>query len=468
MKFILNILTCICILLLSACTPKTTPPSKLRSLQINKGSTVNLAQVLWWKKIHDPVLNSLIAEALKNNNQILASQAKVLQAQAQLKASYNAWLPTVNASANGLLIKGWDTNLRPQGPLVTSPAVLAFNNIKINGEYSGFVPSYSLNLLENMNNNRLAKASLAMQQATHMALRLSIISQTTGAYFTLLGQKQQLREQENLIHDLKRLRHLEKVRYKDGASDYSALANIDQEIANNKASLSALQSSIRQVENSLQLLIDHAPGRITSQASLNKINIKNIIPSHIPAQVLVNRPDIIIAKENLISSDAHLGLAYAQFFPQISLTGLLGGSSVELVHLLRLTTGLGIVQIAAMMPIFNSALYQQIQAAKASVKAEYYNYIQTLRAALIDVDTSLTKHQKANEAYGHQLQAYKSAYRGYRILSARYRAGFQDRRAAMNAQIQVDQAKISLTQAKMEQLNTLVSAYQALAAGYLD
>jgi len=192
----------------------------------------------------------------------------------------------------------------------------------------------------------------------------------------------------------------------------------------------------------------------------------SLIPARLPAQILENRPDLMIAKENLVMSDAHLGLAYARFFPQISLTGLLGGSSVELVHLLKLTTGLGIAQLAAMMPIFNGVLYQQIQSAKAGVKAEYYNYIHQLRAALVDVDSSLNKYKKTTEAYRYQLQAYNAAQRGYRILSTRYKVGFQDRRVARNAQFTVDHAKITLIQAKMEQLNALVAAYQALAGGY--
>ncbi len=452
-------------MILTGCTPESSSQNKAIPPHTLAPQTINLSQVLWWKKMHDPVLNELIDRALTNNNQILEAQANVLQAQAQLKAAYNAWLPTVNASANVFWAKGWDTKLTPEGAL-QNLSLARVNNLKINGDYAGFVPSYSLNLLENINNTRLAKASLAMQRATYMSLRLSIISQTVGSYFTLLGQKQQLIEQEQLIEDLKKLRHLEKVRYKDGASDYSSLANIDQQIAGNRAIISSLHGSMSQVENSLQLLIGHDPGPIVTHKTINSLTTKNLIPAHLPAQVLENRPDLMIAKEQLIMSDAHLGLAYSRFFPQISLTGLLGGSSIELVHLLKLSTGLGLAQLAAVMPIFNGVLYQQILAAKAGVKATYYNYLQTLRAALVDVDTSLIKHKKAEEAYTYQLQAYHAAQRASRILTARYKAGFQDRRVAMNAQLNVDQAKITLTQAKMEQLNSIVITYQALAGGY--
>lgn len=462
MMLIFKIFACLCLLMLSACNSQETK-LQVTSFQV---AQVDLSQVLWWEKMHDPVLNDLIASALSNNNQLLAAKANVLQAQAQLKAAYSAWLPTVNASVNGFLIKGWDTNIKPQGALASTPIFTSLSNLRLSGGYTGFLPDYSLNLLENINNDRLAKASLAMQRASYLSLRLSIISQTAGAYFSLLGQRQQLHAQENLIRDLQKLRHLEDVRHKDGASDYSAMASVDQELANNRASMASLQSSIRQVENTLQLLINHDPGPIVTHKKLDSLNIKNIIPAHLPAQVLGNRPDLMIAKENLIMSDAQLGLAYARFFPQISLTGLLGGSSAELVHLLKITTGLGFGQLAAAMPVFNSAFYQQIQATKAGVKVEYYNYLQTLRAALVDVDNNLTKYKRARETYNYQLQAYNAAHRGARILEARYRAGYQDRRVAMNARITLDQAQLTLIQVEIEQFNALVDAYQALAAGY--
>ncbi len=450
-------------MLLSACTSSESPQKKILLSQTTI-TRAQLGQIAWWEKMHDPVLNNLMKRVLKNNSQILAAQANILQAQALLKAAYNAWLPTVDGSVNGFLVKGWDSNINPQGSL-TNSALGRVNNLKIDGAYAGFVPKYSLNILENINNTRLSKASLDKQKAIYMALNLSVIGQTVGAYFSFLGQKQQLIEQEQLIGNLKKLRYLEAVRYKTGASDYYTLSTIDQDIANNQATSANLQASISQVESTLQVLTGSKHQVVFKYRTIYSLNTDHLIPAHLPANVLEYRPDLMIAKENLVISDAHLGLAYARFFPQISLTGLLGGSSVELVHLLKLTTGLGIAQVAAVMPIFNGVFYQQIQAAKSEVKAEYYNYIQTLRAALADVDSSLTNYKKAKEAYEYQLKAYHASLRGYRIVLSRYKAGYQDQRSALNARITLDKAKITAIQAKTEQLNTLVLVYQALAGG---
>jgi NodT family efflux transporter outer membrane factor (OMF) lipoprotein len=426
----------------------------------------DLSQLMWWKNMHDPILTKFINQALDRNNQILAAKETIVQAQALLKGAYVAWLPTVNLTDNHFFLKGWDTHSNPQGALAQIPTMGSLSDLDIKGHYTGFVPDYSLNILENINNAKLAKASLATQKAMYQSTRLSIISQTAGSYFTLLGQKQQLEEQQQMIRHMHKLHQLETVRYTSGASDYSVLADLDQELYKYQASLASIENSIRQVENTLQLLINHDPGPVITDNSLNRLSTKNIIPAHLSSQVLQNRPDIMIAKEQLNKADAHLGLSYASFFPQLSLTGLLGGSSIELIHLLKLTTGLGVAQLAARMPILNGALYQQIQASKAGVKAEYYNYLQTVRAALVDVDNRLTKQQKSNQAYRNQLDALNASMRAYSLILARYKAGLQDRRAVIHSLINVDQAKINLTLAKMDYLNSIVALYQALAGGY--
>ena len=106
------------------------------------------------------------------------------------------------------------------------------------------------------------------------------------------------------------------------------------------------------------------------------------------------------AEENLNMSGAKIGVAYAKFFPSISLTDLTGASSVDLNSLLKLATGLWVLQGAASIPLLNGVSYAQIKEAKAGYLASYYNYIQTLRSAFADVDNSLTNQQKMYSVYG--------------------------------------------------------------------
>ncbi len=426
----------------------------------------DLSQLQWWKKMHDPVLNRLIEDALSHNNQIKTAQANTLQAQAKLRAAQFAWVPTLNATGSGFSGGTWDNDVTPKGILATSRALSNQGNMHFRGYYSGFVPSYSLNIMQNINNDKLAKASLDMQSAVYDSTRLSIISQVSGAYFMLLGHKAQKRDQLQLIHDLKKNRQLEEERYKDGASDLSTVTQTDKQISNAEASLASIDNSISQVENAIQVLINHNPGPIHTHQSINKLSIKGMIPPNLPSSVLKNRPDMVMAEENLKISKANLGLAYSQFFPTISLTGLLGGASAELSHLLSLSTGLWVAQVAGSMPLLNGAAYEQINAAKENTKAAYYSYLQTVRTVFSDVDNALTNQQRMNDAYHHQLNALKASRTTYSLVLERYKAGAKDYREVMNAKLSIDNAKQDLNLAKMQQLDSIVQVYQALAGGY--
>lgn len=461
------------IILLACCT--TLPPQPPSNLAAPKTTRIgikivnnqpDLSHILWWEKMHDPVLNQLIKQALANNNQIQTAKANILQAQAKLNEARYAWLPTLSARGNGFVGGGWATEFTPKGPLAKSAALSTLGNIQFRGYFGGFVPSYSLNILENIQKDNFAKASLEMQNAAYQSARLSVISQISGAYFMLLGQQKQLKEQSQLINDLRQVRQLEWIRYNEGASDLSTVINIDQQLANNKANITSMQNSIAQVENSIQILLNRNPGPLMKHGNISALSIHGLIPTNIPSVVLKNHPDIMIAAQNLKMSESNLGIAYSNFFPTISLTGLLGSSSVELAHLLSLSTGLWIAEAAASVPILNGVTYEQIKEAKAGYYATYYNYVQTLKTSFANVDNSLTNQQKMNMAYHDKSIALQAAEQTYALSLARYKAGAKDYREVANAKLTVDSAKLDQTLAKMQQLDAIVQVYQSLAGGY--
>lgn len=459
--------------LLGSCL--TVPPHKASDFSIPKKTRSGLriedhasdfSQVRWWEKMHDSVLNQLIREALANNNQIHAAFAHVLQAQAKLKEAQFAWFPTLSATGNGFIGRTWNTDVSPQGIGFANAALSQIKNLRFQGYLGGFVPKYSLNILENKYLNLGAKASLDKQKALYYATRLSIISQISGAYFMLLGQKEQLVEQAQLIQDLKKARHLEWVRAKDGASDLSTLMGLDQQITSNQAHLSSIENSISQVENAIALLLNRNPGSLLTQSKLKSLSVEGLIPENLPSAVLKNRPDLLVAAEELKSAAANIGLAYSNFFPTFPLTGLLGGASINLVHIVKLSTGLGLAQAAASMPLLNGAAYEQIKESKAAYEASYFSYLQTFKTVLTEVNNSLTNQQKVNLAYAYQLKSYKAAKRAYYLALARYKEGAKDYRETIQAQINLDTRALDLTLAKMQQLDSMVEVYQALAGGY--
>ncbi len=426
----------------------------------------DLSRVAWWKKLHDPTLNQLIMDALACNNQVKSANATIKQAQAQLKSAQYAWIPTLDGTVNGFSGTTWHTHVNPAGPLANSALFSNISNLRFHGYYSGFVPRYSVNILNNIYTVKAAKASLVIEQAQAQATKLGIISQMSGSYFMLLSQKEQLKLENTLVKDLKELWKLEQVRYKSGMSDVETVTSVEQDIAQEETKVPQIEKVVMQTENTIHLLLNQNPGSIVTDNTLLARNINHLIPQNLPSSVLKNRPDVIIALNNVKSAYAKVGVSYSAFFPTISLTGLFGHSSVDLTNLLKLSTNLWVDQATATTKLLNASAYQDIKAAKAGFSALYFEYIQTLRSVFADVDNNLTNERKNRVSYLQAYKAYVAAKRSYSIALTQYRAGAKDYRNVVNAKINLDRNKLSLVQEKAQLLDSIVQVYNAVAGGY--
>lgn len=441
------------------------PKSTRSGIKYANDETI-LSQIAWWKKLKDPELDELIHQALTSNYQIQSSYATIEQAQAQLKAAQYAWIPTLDGSASGFAGRTWNSHITPQGQLAKTPLFSSLSNLRFKEYNAGFVPGYTVNILSNINNIKAAQASLDLQKAQTQATKLGIISQMSGAYFMLLSQREQLAIERVLCHDLKKLRQLEQVRFQKGASDLETLTNLDQQLAQEETKIPQIENVVAQSENTIHFLLNGNPGPVSTSRTLLSLNLDNIIPKHLPSSVLKNRPDIMIALNNVKIAYSQIGVAYSVFFPTISLTGLVGGTSVDLTHLLKLSTNIWIAQAAASMNIFNASSYQNIKSAKANFKATYYYYLETLHAAFADVDNALMTEQKSRLSYLQTHRGYLAAQKGYAIALAQYKAGAKDYRNVVNAKINLDRSMLNLVQEKAQLLDGMVQVYSAVAGGY--
>lgn len=443
------------------------PPQVMRSGAHVTATAQDTRIEKWWQRFHDPVLNDLVEQALACNNQMQGAKANILQAQAKLKEAYFAWIPTLGLGANGFVGGGWDTSTTLQGPLAHTVTGAKLGNIHFQGYFAGFVPTYSLNILANIQNDRLQQASLDMQRASYASTRLSIINQVVGSYIMLLGQRAELETEKQYLRDLRKMRDLEAIRFHDGASDRSTLDSLDQNIANYEANMTSLRNSIAQLENAIQVLINRNPGPISTSHAFWHIRIDTLIPKTVPSSALQCRPDILMAQANLDMAKANVGIAYSNFFPKISLKLPVGGASFELRDLLKLHTGLWVAEALASMPILDGGHYQQIVEAKEGQYAAYFSYVNTLRSAFGDVDNSLTNAYQTQQAYKAQDRALRAADGAYHLGVLRYQTGAKDYRDVINAKLNRDTAKLNAIVAKMQALDGVVSVYQSLGAGSL-
>ncbi len=425
----------------------------------------DFSQVRWWDKFNDPVLNKLVSQALLNNNQVKIAQGNIMEAQAKFKVAQYSWLPTLNASGMGLYGNGFGTNFTPHGILSNVPSN-SMGNLNFSALEGGFVPTYTFNVFANINNSRIAKFSLELKKAEFNAIRISIISQVTGGYFMLLGQKKQLKLQQELIADLIKIYQLQQFKIKVGTSDYTPLTLLEQQLQEAKAKVPQIENSIAQSENALRVLLGKNPNSIIANRDIASYNLLHIIPVNLPSRVLKNRPDILMAEDNLKIANANIGLARSMFFPTITLTGDIGAVSLALSNLFSLSTGFWYAEAAANMPILNASNFEEIKVAKGGYFVAYYNYMQTVKTAFAEVDNNLTNYQKMNVIYLATQKATDAITKYYNLAQIKNQVGVKDHVSVLNAHLNVATELINLNQAKMEQLFSIVQVYQSLAVGY--
>lgn len=442
-----------------------TPTTWQSQDQLSKTESTNLTQLAWWKQFNDPKLNQLIESALINNNNLQVAMGNVLQAQAVLHKVNMGWVPTVSLGAGGIAGQSFNpgfTNLSSY-PLL--------NNVNsatqdFNGYGVGVIPSYTLNVFSQIKQGEIAKLNVALQKQATAAVRLGVISQVASSYFTLLGLQKQLVLQQQILADAREMRHYTQVQYDNGSVSDFNLDGLDQYIAGLVGNIPEIKTNITQTENALQVLTNNNPGKIITQNNFDNIKPDGIVPVNLPSSVLKQRPDIMAAEYQLQVANGNIGAVTAMFFPSISLTGMLGQGSMELTNLFSAGGDFWASQLAVALPVLNLGLYAEVDKAKASYYSAYYNYVQSIRTAFSQVDNSLSSHDSLKQKSVQQMISLGKDQNLYTTAQKQYRQGTISYANTLGLKLNIDYAEASANQVKIQQMNSLVTLYQALGGGY--
>lgn len=418
----------------------------------------NLANMKWWEQFGDASLNNLVMDALKNNATIQQSVGNIIQAQGALQQVNMGWVPTI-ATTPGYRGTGTYTGQTSAGA----------SNYTVGGNagyFVDFVPSYTLNIMQQLRQQDAAKANLMAAKYAKDAMRLTVLGQVVGSYFSLRGYDYQLSLQKTLVIDTAKQYQLAMAQYKQGYISLLSLQNYQQQYDNARAQLPIIENNIVQTRNALRVLINKNPGDIRRGKDFAVIPMDKVIPVNLPSTVLKNRPDVIQAESQLVAANANIGVATATFFPSIGLTGNTGFASQGLNSLFNAGSDFWQVQVNAAMPILNMAAFGQIKSAKGAYYTAYWNYIQTVRNAFSQVDNGLSGHDKLTKSYSDQKELYMSTVTAYNLGYGRYSNGMDSYLNLLQYKITMDNAALVLTNFKTQQLQTIVQLYQALAGGY--
>jgi multidrug efflux system outer membrane protein len=428
--------------------PTVQPPAEFYA---ERQTTANSeADAAWWDLFKDPVLQGLIREALQNNYDLRSAFARVEQERALAGVTRSQYFPQVGYGAS---IAGQQAPF----PNVASHTYYAYN----------FNTIWEIDLFGRI--RKLNEAQRAVYFASEEArrdVRLLVLAEVAQSYFQLRAFDANLEIAQQTVKSFQDTLDLFQRKFEGGASSGLEVARAQAALSNVAATIPDLQRQIVAQEVALNLLLGRNPGPIARGSALAEQYDPPEVPTGLPSQLLERRPDLREAEENLIAANANVGVAKANFFPTISLTGALGGVSPQLSEL----TGAGKAwSLAGNLagPLFTAGrLKNEYRASLAQRDQAKIVFEKAVTQAFGDVSTSLSAHQQLAKAYLEQLNSVAAYRESVRLSNIRYDSGFASYFEIIDAQIQMFPAEQSAVDYDLGRKLALVNLYRALGGGW--
>ncbi|MBV8519063.1 MAG: efflux transporter outer membrane subunit [Acidobacteria bacterium] len=415
----------------------------------------SLADVAWFDLFRDPTLRTLIDESLRNGFDVRIAAARVEEARARYGIAGSLRYPNVGYNA---LYEYGHTSEFASPSNTTGGFIVANVNVGWEADLWGRI-------------RRLNEAARADYLATEEARRgvlLSLIAEVASAYFDLRELDAELEIARRNTAAFQNTADLFRRRAEGGTASGLDTARAEALLAVESAQIPLLERAIVAKENQLNLLLGRMPAPIPRGLALSEQPLPPSVPAGLPSALLLRRPDIRGAEQNLIAANADIGVAQAAFYPTLSLTGLLGGQSPELATLL----GGGhtwSMQAGLLGPIFNAGrLRNQRRVALAQFDEARAAYERAITAALGEVSTDLVSNEKLAEAETLRAKAAASDRDAVRLATLRYESGFSAYFEVLDAQEQLLAAETGLAQLRRDRLVALVDLYRALGGGWSE
>jgi len=426
--------------------PAVQPPANFYTEQ--QAAATSAADMAWWELFRDPALQGLIREGLKNNYDLQLALARVEQERALLGVTRSGYYPQVgyNASISG-----------QQSPTTPNHTYYSY----------GFSTFWELDLFGRIRKlNEAQRAVYFSSEEARRDVRLLVTSDVAQGYFRLRALDAQLEIARRAVQSFQETLDLFQHKFEGGAASGLEVARAQGALSNIAAEIPDFERQIVAQENALNLLLGRNPGPIARGAALADQYDPPDIPAGLPATLLERRPDLREFEQNLIAANANVGVAKANFFPTISLTGLFGGVSPQLSELT--TTGKAWSLAGNLAgPIFTAGrLKNEYRASLAARDQAKISFEKAVTQAFGEVSTSLSAHQQLGKAYNEQLKSVEAYRDSVRLSFTRYDSGLSSYFEIVDAQIQLYPVETTSVTYDLGRKLALVDLYRALGGGW--
>lgn len=430
-------------------------PAKLASAAVGDYNRSRF-EALWWQQFDDPTLNQLVAHSLEENRELRVAFARLRAARAIRDDVANDRLPTITSRASGEFGKAQQPGISEQ-------------RVKNERYDLGLDMVWELDLFGRIQRQLEASdAQIEVAEADYYQLQVSLIAELVDAYGNLRGA--QLRERiarQNLENQQESRGITEQLREAGVGSELDVLRS-DARLAATEASLPQLQAEQVRAQNRIATLLGQRPEQLTVDLSAQPLPaIAKALPIGDPTELLRRRPDIRAAERQLAAATASIGVATADLFPRVSLSGFLGFTAGRGSQL-----GSSAARAWGVAPSISWAAFDlgsvraRLRGAEAEADSALANYEQQVLLALEESENAFSDYAKRQQRLLALLRQSQASRAAAEQASVRYREGEVDFLVLLDAERERLAAEDAQAQAETELYRGIVAIYKALGGGW--
>lgn len=429
----------------------------------------------WWTQFNDAALNDLVDRALRENPQMHIAALRVAQSRVQRGAVAGSRWPVVNASAlydrerqseHGVGVRMIDILAQP----ANRDQIVEALSEPYDVYQAGFDAAWELDLWGRVRRSlESADAALLASGEDLHDVQLTLVAEVVRTYVQLRGVQDQLRIANADVAASADLVEMTQYRVKGGIVDELDLSTQRARLSQTRSTIPELEQQQTQLVSALALLVNASPGALDAQLAQQAaaLQIPASITGGLPSEVARRRPDIRRAEAQLHAATAEIGVAVADLYPRITLTGSFVQQSLDASDLTDWGSRQWAIGPSISLPIFDGGRRRSVvEIRKLQQQEAAVNYQRTVLGAWHEIENALSAchaEQRRNEELAATLASSRDAYE---IAHVRYSHGLVNYLVELDAHRTLLQAERAYSESNTQMATRLVAIYKALGGGW--
>jgi outer membrane protein, multidrug efflux system len=433
--------------------PAVAIPETLRG-QTGPANPESLADLSWWTVFRDSTLQTLIVEAIRQNHDLRAAAARVEQARQLVTVARADLFPQLSYQGEAARQRAF----APGVPTTT--------------EFNAFLGTFNLAWEIDIwgrirRETEAARAQYWAAEAVRRGVLLTLVSDVAQAYFDLLELDRELEITRRTVDTFSNTADLFYRRYQGGIGTLLEVSRARAALTDAEASLFDIERQRALKENQISVLLGRPPGEIVLGLPIDVQPTLPSVPIGLPSQLLERRPDLREAEDAVVTANAEVGAAIANFFPRLGLTSLYGGQSSELENLVKRSGNVWALSGSLAGPLFQGGrLLANYEATRAQWEEAAEHYQQTVLQSFREVSDTLVTRTKLRRVRGEREDTVSALETSVTLSLQRYNDGIANYFEVLEAQQQLFPAEIGLARTQRDELAAVVTLYRALGGGW--